>query len=303
MVGQLKPRAPFSFAHALSFLRRFPPTEGERPIVGDAVLGAMRIKGRTLGFRVGADGSVETPSLRCSLMADDLRPDDVETALVRIGGWLGIEDDLVPFYALARHDPPFASVVQELYGYHQVRFFTPFENTCWAILGQRTPMAAARRAKRGLMLRFGGSCVVDGVSCMAFPESDDLAGAGLTELGEIVGSERKAERLLAVSWAFAEAEPAFLHSAPTEQLAAWLGSLRGIGAWSTTFILLRGFGRADAPLPLGTTETFDRELLQAARSVYGDDLTPTRLAEIAEQYGPWRGYWGHYLRSREAGES
>ena len=56
----------------------------------------------------------------------------------------GADDDLQPFYALAEADPPFWALVQRLYGYHQVRFFTPFENTCWAILGQRTPFAVAR---------------------------------------------------------------------------------------------------------------------------------------------------------------
>lgn len=82
----------------------------------------------------------------------------------------------------------------------------------------------------------------------------------------------------------------------TDDLGAWLRELPGIGPWSTMFILLRGFGRSDAPLQIGTTATFDRELLTAAQRVYGAPLTAPQLAEIIEQYDGWRGYWGHYLR-------
>jgi DNA-3-methyladenine glycosylase II len=300
IVRMLAPRPPFSFVQALTFLRRFPPTEGERPVVGEAVLGATRVGGRTVGFHVEDAGSVDEPGLRCTLHAGDgrkLNDAIVEAALELISGWLGLDDDLGPFYALASADPPFTRLVERMYGYHQVRFFTPFENACWAILGQRTPFAVARAAKRGLALRYGGTITVSGVTCTAFPEPSALAAADPSELQEIVGTERKADRLLAIARAFADAEPAFLASAPTDQLAAWLTTLPGIGPWSVSFILLRGFGRPDTTLPIGNNATFEKEILGAARAVYGDTLTVEQLAAIAERYDAWRGYWGHYLRA------
>jgi DNA-3-methyladenine glycosylase II len=302
IVGMLDPRPPFSFAHALAFLRRFPPTEGERPVLGEAVLGATRVGGRTIGFRVEDAGTVAAPALRCTLHADDGQSIDdgiVEAALDQVGGWLGIDDDLGPFYALARTDPPFAQIVERTYGYHQVRFFTPFENACWAILGQRTPFAVARRAKHGLATRYGGTIIVDGTACTAFPDASDLASADPSELQGIVGSERKATRLLAIARAFASAEPAFLATTPADRLAEWLAALPGIGPWSVSFILLRGFGRPDTPLPISHNAAFDREILGAARTIYGADLTVEQLSAIAERYGTWRGYWGHYLRSSQ----
>jgi DNA-3-methyladenine glycosylase II len=223
-------------------------------------------------------------------------PASIETLLGRIGDWLGAEDDLGPFYALAEADPPFRAVVQRLYGYHQVRFFTPFENACWAILGQRTPISAARSAKRRLSERYGGTIEVEGQSLLAFPEPDDLAVATSAEIAALMGSERKADRLLAIARAFAATDPVSLRTMPTDEVGLWLQALPGIGPWSVSFILLRGFGRPDAPLPLGTTETFDRELLKAGRAVYGPDLTARDLEALAKRYGPHRGSWGHYLR-------
>jgi DNA-3-methyladenine glycosylase II len=297
----LRPRPPFSFDQALAFLRRFPPTLGDRFVVEERVLGAARVGGQTIGFQVEGAGDVESPALRCTLSPDATENGDIDTdrageALRQIGDWLGADDDLAPFYALAQADPPFWAVVQRVYGYHQVRFFTPFENACWAILGQRTPFAAARAAKRRLMERYGGTATVEGHTILAFPEPGDLAGADRSELATVTGSERKADRLRAIVEAFAGVDPASLRAMPTEALGHWLEALPGLGPWSVSFVLLRGFGRADAPLPLGTTQTFDRELLKAGRAVYGPDLTASHLAEIAEQYGSQRGTWGHYLR-------
>jgi 3-methyladenine DNA glycosylase/8-oxoguanine DNA glycosylase len=146
------------------------------------------------------------------------------------------------------------------------------------------------------MEQAGGPAVVDGRTVLAFPEPAELAGLARHDLAALAGSERKADRLLAIARAFAEVAPADLRAMPTERLGQWLQALPGLGPWSTSFILLRGSGRADAPLPLGTARAFDRELLQAGQGVYGAGLTVEGLAEIAERYGCQRGTWGHYLR-------
>jgi DNA-3-methyladenine glycosylase II len=61
---------------------------------------------------------------------------------------LSLGDDLRPFYAVAETDPAFAPLVQELYGYHQVKFLMPFENACWAILSQRNLISVSHNVKR-----------------------------------------------------------------------------------------------------------------------------------------------------------
>ena len=53
----------------------------------------------------------------------------------RLRFFLSLNDDLQPFYRIGLADPPFASVIECLYGLHQPKFLTPFELACWAILG------------------------------------------------------------------------------------------------------------------------------------------------------------------------
>jgi DNA-3-methyladenine glycosylase II len=296
----IHPRPPFSFEQSLGFLGRFALTQDERATVDGAILGAARVDGQTVSFRLAGEGDVDAPILRCAFTAAaPLGPAAVEELVQRLGDWLGVEDDLAPFYALAEDDPPFRDIVRRLWGYHQVRFFTPFENTCWAILSQRTLMAVARNEKHRLAERFGGTVTRDGQTLVAFPEPADLAPVSGQEIAEVIGSTRKANRLLACARAFVATDPDTLRTLPTEALGEWLGGLPGIGTWSTAFILLRGFGRPDAPLPLGGSQAFDRAALGAARAVYGHDLSVEEIQRISEQYGGWRGYWGHYLRAAE----
>lgn len=52
-------------------------------------------------------------------------------------------------------------------------------------------------------------------------------------------------------------------------------------------LLLDGIGGGGPP---------DREGLRAASQVYGHQVDAAEFATLADRYGRWRGYWGHYLR-------
>ncbi len=75
----------------------------------------------------------------------------------RTAFYLSLEDDLRSFYAIAKRDPHFSQIIKRLHGYHQVKFLTPFENACWAILSQHNYRPIARRMKDALVHRYGDS--------------------------------------------------------------------------------------------------------------------------------------------------
>ena len=285
--GSLSAIPPFDFAQSLAFLGEFPPARSQQIIGDGALTKAVMIDGQIIVFRVTASAA----GLDYTLFADQPISAELQRAAAdRIAFFLSLDDDLRPFYALAQTDPPFAPVLERLYGYHQVKFLTPFENACWAILSQRIPMRVGLTIKARLGDQLGASLTVDGSAYVAFPDAPRLLERA-EELDEIVGNPRKADYLRAAAQAFAPVDEQWLRTAPYDEVEAWLLAIKGIGAWSASFILIRGLGRMDrVPITEG-------RMLDAARKVYGADLSEQDVIELGARYGDYQGYWSHYLRA------
>lgn len=282
---------PFEFAHSLAFIRRFGPTMGDQR-ADVSLCKAMRILGQTVHFVICP--GVTPGTLRCSLSAAESLPAEVEAStLDRIRFYLGLDDDLGVFYRLAGVDRAFRPVLEDLRGYHQVKFLTPFENAAWAILAQRTRTQGAHSLKRRLTQAYGGQ--IGGL--WAFPDADDLAAVPENELADTLGNARKAAYLSGTAHAFARIDEHWLRTAPHAEVLAWLLSLPGIGPWSALFVLMRGLGRGEHLFEFdGHNEGFLREIAMAAEKHYGP-LGDSDLRRIAEHYGTWQGYWANYIRA------
>ncbi|TCK26171.1 DNA-3-methyladenine glycosylase family protein [Pseudonocardia endophytica] len=274
---------PFDFAKGLGFVCAFPATRGEQDVDDGVLRDAVRAAGRTVGLRIRASGD----GLRVEPSTED--PVARKEIAGRIRERFGLDDDLVPLYDRAATDPPFAAVVERLHGYHQVRFGSPLELLCWAVLCQRTPMPVARRAKAALVAACGNEVEVDGVVLRAFPDLEQLLGFTEAELVELVGNERKGRFLAGALRGWAELDEDFLRHGDQDAVDTALRGLPGIGPWSSMFLMIRGLGRTERAEP-------DREALAAATRVYGYPVRATEFTRLAEHYGDQRGYWMHYLR-------
>ncbi|MBB5840858.1 DNA-3-methyladenine glycosylase family protein [Kribbella italica] len=278
---QLTAAAPFDFGLSLRFVGGFSPTAGEQQVGSGRLVKALRVGGETVLAEVSAQGSAV--DVRLTGARGDAA---VEAALDRIRFFLSLDDELEDFYALA--DDAFRPVVERLYGYHQVKFSSPWENVAWAILSQRTPRAVAVQAKAALIERTGNLFEADGIVYPAFPDAEQVA--ALDDLAEVIGNVRKAGYLQGAARRWLDLSETELREAPYEEAKEQLLSLPGIGPWSSMFVLIRGLGRMDE-MPT------EKEFLRAAARVYGRALDEKELIQLSERYGPWRGYWAHYLRA------
>lgn len=265
----------------------------EQTLSAHTLTKAIYVEGQIIVFQLTSISTVESPQLEYTLFST--QPIDIPTsnaAIDRITFFLGLADDLQPLYLIGRTDPDFAPIIEQLYGYHQVKFITPFETACWAILSQRNLLSVAQKMKQALVKRFGGNLNVNGTVHWAFPEPAPLAIVGEGELADVIHNARKGEQLSTIARAFSEVDEEFLGTAGYDEVEAWLRKIKGIGTWSAQFILLRGLGRMEH-VPLT-----EKKLLQAASMTYGrgQEITPEVLQRIADRYGPWQGYWAHYLR-------
>src|SRR2546422_9156815 len=291
--GFLSSKSLFAFAKSLDFVRAFPPMRDDQKIDELSLTRAVCIGGQTVIFNVRSTGLIKSPRLKYTLSSDRSLTPGVRDAVVdRIGFFLSLSDDLEQFYRIGYGDVDFAPVLQRLYGLHQVKFLTPFESACWAVLSQRYPAAAAQRTKQAITEKFGTSLEMYGRRYVAFPEPYRLASANEQDLLAIVRNQRRTQFLTGVAKAFAEKDERFLRTAKYDQVEEWLGQIQGIGEWSSKLILLRGLGRMEKI-------AVEKRLLKAASNVYGRGriLNQSVLDQIAEKYGSWKGYWAYYLRT------
>jgi DNA-3-methyladenine glycosylase II len=297
--GQLKPKPPFDFEQSLDLIGGFPPMGGEQTL-GPRTLGkTVSLQGRPVVFDLESAGTVEAPALQYTLFAaQPIDQQRVRLAADRISFFLSLDDDLKPFYELGLEDAAFAPVVRRLYGLHQVKFLTPFEIVCWAVLNRRVPLAVAKRMKQALVERYGGCIDVNGTPHRAFPEPTQLVAATVSELKALIRNEQKAGYLHAVVQAFADVDEAWLRYGDYDQVQQWLLAIKGIGEWSAHFIMLRGLGRMER-LESTRSAAYENKLTEAVSKVYapGRLLDNAEISLLAGRYGEWKGYWVYYLRT------
>ena len=291
--GFLTPKSPFDFSKSLGFLGEFTPMKEEHLIDQESLTRAVSFGGQAVVFKVRSTGLIKNPRLKYTLYSERPLSTGIRDAVVdRISFFLSLTDDLEPFYRIGYGDVDFAPVLQKYYGLHHVKFITPFECASWAVLSQRYPMGAAQKVKQAIMEKFGTGLEVERHTYRAFPEPSRLATAVIDELMPLVRNKRRVEFLMGVANAFSDIDERFLRTAKYDEVEKWLSKINGIGEWSSKLIMLRGLGRMEKL-------AVEKRLLKAASSVYGygQPLAQPRFDQIAEKYGPWKGYWAYYLRA------
>lgn len=291
--GFLSPKSPFDFSKTLDFLGAFTPMRDDHWIQDSSLTRAVGIGGQTVVFTVRSTGLIKNPRLKHTLFSERPLTSGIRDAVLdRISFFLSLSDDLESFYRIGYGDVDFAPVLQKYYGLHHVKFVTPFECASWAVLSQRYPMGAAQKVKQAIAEKFGTRLNVDGRLYQAFPEPARLSRASEEELMPLVRNKRRVEFLMGVAKSFSEIDERFLRTAKYDEVERWLNGISGIGEWSSRLIMLRGLGRMEKL-------AVENRLLKAASAIYGHGkpLAQPRFDQLAEKYGPWKGYWAYYLRA------
>jgi DNA-3-methyladenine glycosylase II len=289
--------APFSFDLSVRALAGFTPCSADHAVVDGRVRRAFSLPARS--GAPGVDGAVvvevaaaPAPASGVALTVFAADPLDRSQALAverAVAQWLGLDDDMRDFLAVAAADPPMARLLQVAYGLHQVRFSSLAEGTVYFTLTQRSTQWFATARKRRIAAERGSSVVLDGTAFTAFPTLDALSRLTDAELLDYAGNRHRGERLRTVIAGVAALDETWLRTAPYDEARRALLSVPGVGTFTAHAILLRALGRPDdAPVEMA-------QFTLAARAVYGDP--PPRPAEIRERYTPWLGWWAYLVRT------
>lgn len=275
----LAAKSPFSLDQTISFMRRFPPCQGDFVLSDVSIRGAVVSEGHDVSFEIrdrnGLEIELEGRTRSASALARAAR---------HARELVGADDSVESFYDAAAGDVrPFREIVRRLHGLHHVRFLTLAEVTVHAVLTQRTPIALASRQKRALRQAFGR-----GVGeLVAFPSFEQLLDLGELDFLRVLRHPKKAAMLPTVLRGVHALGETRLREAPYAEASAALQAIAGIGPFSAAFILLRGLGRMDeVPVEMPSFQS-------AAKRVYGASFDPAR---VRARYGTNIGYWAHYLK-------
>lgn len=163
---------------------------------------------------------------------------------------LGLNQDIDGLRVAYGAHPEIARLLRQTPGLRMPQSASPFEAACWAVIGQMISVEAAISVRRRVIRAFG-TPLANGMHC--HPQPTALLSASADELRSCGLSASKAATLMRLAdavesnqlpldtWAAANPPPA-------TAIAEGLAGIKGIGPWTQSYILLRGYGVLDGSM-------------------------------------------------------
>ena len=288
-----RPEPPYDFALTAAYAVHNGERHGADILRGGTLSRALSVGGKTVLASVRSVGEVESPALEVEISGANLdapAEDWVFDAALRLAG---ARTDPRPFYDSLEPDAPMAEFARALRGLGMPQTPTPFEGLVLAIIGQQISNAAARSLRDSLVDEFGESAEIGGETRKAFPSPSALASAGADALRAIKFSARKAEYVSAIAAQVAggSLDLDAIGALPSEDAVERLMSLRGVGAWTAHWLLVRSYGHPDG-FPAG-----DLAVQRNLGILYGDGsrMSESQALAVSERWKPRRSMATTYL--------
>lgn len=246
---------------------------------------------RQVGVEVRQEG--DRLDLTLHPAGDDVPLSDAEVvaAATQVARVVSTDHDGVTFHALCEADPVLAPIHAVAPGFRPALFSSPYEAAVWSIVSARRARAQGIGVRRRLAAELGATVELAGVPTEAVPTP-----SALLRLESLPGLPvDRVPRLHAVAEAAQRGELAadVLRALPPAEAEERLQRLPGIGPFSSSLIVIRACGHADA---LVVGESHVRDVVQEA---YGLDHppTPAEMATLGETWRPFRTWVAVMLRA------
>jgi 3-methyladenine DNA glycosylase/8-oxoguanine DNA glycosylase len=202
---------------------------------------------------------------------------------------LGLDQDLSPFYELARQEPKLAHVAERAQG-RLLRSPTLFEDTVKTILTTNTTWSGTIRMVEALVTEFGDP-LPGAATRHAFPTADRLAASDVETLRTVVRLGYRAPYVLelarSVDSGTLDLEAFKASDLPTPQLRKQLLAIKGVGAYAAAHLLML-LERYDwLPIDSWALKMVSHEWHNGA------PVGPAEVEAAFEPWGEWKGlaYW------------
>lgn len=201
---------------------------------------------------------------------------------------LGLELHIEDFYRLSKNDIHLQPLAKSFTGVKPPRFPFIFEALLNAISCQQVTLDFGILLLNRLAESFGQKFEDENKIQYAFPIPEDLDSASEQDLKKIGFSYQKARAIKDLVQSVLSKDTLFsgLENMTNEEVVIFLSELRGIGRWSSEYVLLRGLGRLNV-LPgddVGAQKNLQQLLKLEARPSYEE------IKQLTAKWQPYAGF-------------
>lgn len=240
----LKPVAPFRLDLTVWTLRRRPHNLIDR-WDGESYRRTLAVSGGPVEVAVIQTGPPESPRLRVTVHGNPLRSEVKQAVTLALERLLGYRIDLAAFYELASRDADLRPLAQQFRGMKPPRFPSVFEGVVNGIACQQLTLTLGIHLLNRLAENHGLILNGDSGIFHAFPRPEDLMNLSPDPLRQLGFSRQKGRAMIELAQIGTEGHGDLegLAEVPDLEARARLGQLRGVGRWTTEYVLLRTLGR------------------------------------------------------------
>ncbi len=210
-----------------------------------------------------------------------------------IDEWFDLNNDLTPFYEMAKADPLLKVPARNFYGLRVIGIPDLFEALCWGVLGQQINLAFAYTLKRQFVEKFGDFIEWNGKKYWVFPSHERIAQLTPSDLADIKMTVKKSEYIIGIAKLMASGELSRekLMKMDFKDAEKSLIKIRGIGPWTANYVLMRCL-RFQTAFPID-----DVGLINSIKLLQNMNRKPTKdeILELSIPWKNWESYATFYL--------
>jgi DNA-3-methyladenine glycosylase II len=207
--------------------------------------------------------------------------------------WFDLDNDLAPFYEMAKADPLLKMPARKFYGLRVIGIPNLFEALCWGVLGQQINLAFAYSLKKQFVEGFGDSIEWNGKKYWVFPSYERIAQLTPADLADIKMTIKKSEYIIGIARLMASGELSRekLMKMNFKDAERNLIIIRGIGPWTANYVLMRCL-RFQTAFPID-----DVGLINSIKILLNMNRKPTKdeILEISVPWKDWESYATFYI--------
>ncbi|WP_155592336.1 DNA-3-methyladenine glycosylase family protein [Lysinibacillus cavernae] len=210
-----------------------------------------------------------------------------------IRDWFDLDNDLTPFYEMAKKDFILNMPVEKFKGLRVIGIPDLFEALCWGVLGQQINLRFAYALKRQFVEKFGDHIEYEGKIYWRFPSYKLIAQLTPDDFSDIKMTIKKSEYIIGIAKLMDNHELSKNQLLPMSLKDAEkrLTQIKGIGPWTANYVLMRCL-RFSSAFPVD-----DVGLINSIKLVRHMESKPTKneILTLSTPWENWQAYATFYL--------